>query len=198
MRYAYAVLLVILVSVGGISAAASVSAAPPYEVFFDDDEDIKVTFPNGNTVDESGTLVFKARSDKYDLQASSIYFFKADSGKVPDFSDMITYLSSEIKEKEHGRTVTYTIHNIRESFKIDFTDLVLAPEGVWPEDDIEDENVEPEPEDLPKTVNKMSEDDDTLILMSLAVVIAAALLVFSAYNLSIVNAALKKAGGKTK
>ncbi|MDR2846462.1 MAG: hypothetical protein LBV63_04180 [Candidatus Methanoplasma sp.] len=194
MRYVFAVLFVIAVSAGSISASVPVSAASGYEAFFDDDEDIQVTFPYGSKVDGSGILVFKARSDKYDLHASSIYFLKADSGKVPDPSDRLMYSYND--NSGPGRTVTYTIHNIRESFKIEFAELVLAPEDGWSDKDYE----EPEQgaEDGPETVYKTPEDNGALAIMSLVVATAAALLVFSAYNLSIVSTALDRARGNSK
>jgi hypothetical protein len=206
MKCAYALLLVIAISAIIITAVpvSAEIAETEGEAFFEDIDGIHVEFPYGR-ISYHGVLVFTATSDKYDLYASSIWFFGMGSDNKPDYSDNLIYI--EHRKSEPGRMVAYEVHNIRTDFEIAFADMKLIttalPTGSNPYEN-------PNPDDDSNSgsgttpggpIYNYTEPraiDPTQLVMSLAVVFAAALLIFSVYNLRILDAALRKAGEKAK
>ena len=114
-------------------------ASATYKISFSDTEGIKVEFPNTAYVQEGGTLVFTASSDKYNLGDSGIILYKSGTTEMYKLHNWT----------QNGTAVTYTFENIVSDAEIVFTELITFVPTDTPGVDPEVPSEEITPDEVP-------------------------------------------------
>lgn len=149
---------VALVAVSLFVMPTTFSSAETVTVYYEENKQIDVSFPNGNVIEKGGTLVIILSSEIYDMEMSGITFCERDENGNTLWH---TSISPYNEFSAEGNTMTRTFINIQTDIEMIFNNLK----------DFDGNDVILEKEDLKETFD-LSEDMGTTIVMGISLVIA--------------------------
>jgi|GEM_PF-3236858 len=171
------------------TASAPLSSADTVKVFYQPAQDIQVTFPNGTEIERGEELIIVISSQRYDVAASGIMFYRLDTQGRPIMTSSVT---SDYYEKDvSSNVVTYTFFNLIEDIEMRFSDLKFLDQNA--EDGTPGGIIDDIPGNVPGIVpaNAGFDVDPVTAIMAVVALFAAIMLLLMVSSIKKIDSFLK-------